>query len=209
MASRLLQPFCRTCHLDKSIFLFFFNDTATTEIYTLSLHDALPISAKSVRNHAGPVVFVSHDAAQRSARFVVLRSDSAPRIRSFDGRGWHRKDAHSALVAGVAAAPRCGLRPDFQSHAFSSAIHALHRARFRVSGRGQGEARTDPRAEWLPAAETSEGIDDNTGGGRGAPLIRGSTGRDPALDQPRNVAEKIAADCAGRSAGTRSETGFP
>src|SRR2546430_12357575 len=28
----------------KSIFFFFFNDTATTEIYTLSLHDALPIS---------------------------------------------------------------------------------------------------------------------------------------------------------------------
>src|SRR5258708_9138270 len=26
--------------------LFFFNDTATTEIYTLSLHDALPISAE-------------------------------------------------------------------------------------------------------------------------------------------------------------------
>src|SRR5690348_18425795 len=28
-------------------FFFFFNDTATTEIYTLSLHDALPISALS------------------------------------------------------------------------------------------------------------------------------------------------------------------
>src|SRR2546426_3018566 len=28
---------------------FFFNDTATTEIYTLSLHDALPISASSTR----------------------------------------------------------------------------------------------------------------------------------------------------------------
>src|SRR2546422_7040456 len=27
-----------------SAFFFFFNDTATTEIYTLSLHDALPIS---------------------------------------------------------------------------------------------------------------------------------------------------------------------
>src|SRR2546430_9727934 len=27
-------------------FFFFFNDTATTEIYTLSLHDALPISAE-------------------------------------------------------------------------------------------------------------------------------------------------------------------
>src|SRR2546430_11380449 len=27
---------------------FFFNDTATTEIYTLSLHDALPISRRAV-----------------------------------------------------------------------------------------------------------------------------------------------------------------
>src|SRR2546429_3212748 len=32
----------------SQIALFFFNDTATTEIYTLSLHDALPIS--------GPVI---------------------------------------------------------------------------------------------------------------------------------------------------------
>ena len=31
------------------VFFFFFNDTATTEIYTLSLHDALPIS----RAHEG------------------------------------------------------------------------------------------------------------------------------------------------------------
>src|SRR2546422_907219 len=29
----------------SSSFFFFFNDTATTEIYTLSLHDALPISS--------------------------------------------------------------------------------------------------------------------------------------------------------------------
>src|SRR2546430_15754833 len=29
----------------SGFFFFFFNDTATTEIYTLSLHDALPISA--------------------------------------------------------------------------------------------------------------------------------------------------------------------
>src|SRR3712207_7203821 len=29
------------------LFFFFFNDTATTEIYTLSLHDALPISTSS------------------------------------------------------------------------------------------------------------------------------------------------------------------
>src|SRR5258707_10826868 len=30
--------------LHSSLLFFFFNDTATTEIYTLSLHDALPIS---------------------------------------------------------------------------------------------------------------------------------------------------------------------
>src|SRR2546426_7162011 len=33
--------------LDVSSLFFFFNDTATTEIYTLSLHDALPISQET------------------------------------------------------------------------------------------------------------------------------------------------------------------
>src|SRR5690554_7759801 len=35
-------------------FFFFFNDTATTEIYTLSLHDALPISNESSRKTPCP-----------------------------------------------------------------------------------------------------------------------------------------------------------
>src|SRR2546430_11447701 len=42
----------------RLIYFFFFNDTATTEIYTLSLHDALPISHprnRLVRPAAGPV----------------------------------------------------------------------------------------------------------------------------------------------------------
>src|SRR5215475_14980981 len=34
-------------------FFFFFNDTATTEIYTLSLHDALPISWCRTDRHGG------------------------------------------------------------------------------------------------------------------------------------------------------------
>src|SRR3989441_12062153 len=38
--------------LPTFFFFFFFNDTATTEIYTLSLHDALPISKRRVGNHA-------------------------------------------------------------------------------------------------------------------------------------------------------------
>src|SRR2546422_8237075 len=44
-------------HATRHVSLFFFfNDTATTEIYTLSLHDALPISRRegprAVRRHA-------------------------------------------------------------------------------------------------------------------------------------------------------------
>src|SRR2546427_68759 len=35
--------FCTYTLLPEYILFFFFNDTATTEIYTLSLHDALPI----------------------------------------------------------------------------------------------------------------------------------------------------------------------
>src|SRR2546427_12424497 len=35
-----------------TFFFFFFNDTATTEIYTLSLHDALPIWEESYRASA-------------------------------------------------------------------------------------------------------------------------------------------------------------
>src|SRR6266481_8142217 len=35
-----------------SLFFFFFNDTATTEIYTLSLHDALPICRTHRPRHA-------------------------------------------------------------------------------------------------------------------------------------------------------------
>src|SRR5437016_7278861 len=45
-------PWCRSGYLSCS-FLFFFNDTATTEIYTLSLHDALPISDRRRRSR-GP-----------------------------------------------------------------------------------------------------------------------------------------------------------
>src|SRR2546427_4784170 len=37
----------RHCRHDQNCFFFFFNDTATTEIYTLSLHDALPISRRT------------------------------------------------------------------------------------------------------------------------------------------------------------------
>src|SRR3712207_8634929 len=63
---------------------FFFNDTATTEIYTLSLHDALPIY---------PAARLSFMLSDSGARVIVteeaLRSrlpDHAARVVSLDGR---------------------------------------------------------------------------------------------------------------------------
>src|SRR5256885_13138332 len=38
-------------------FFFFFNDTATTEIYTLSLHDALPILTSYLNEHGRPITY--------------------------------------------------------------------------------------------------------------------------------------------------------
>src|SRR2546426_12217203 len=49
-AMRLLSLSFSIFRLATSFFFFFFNDTATTEIYTLSLHDALPIYLE-VREH--------------------------------------------------------------------------------------------------------------------------------------------------------------
>src|SRR5262245_64039088 len=51
---------------------FFFNDTATTEIYTLSLHDALPIS------------FAPCSSIRRNA--FLTRPISPPRSRRLRGR---------------------------------------------------------------------------------------------------------------------------
>src|SRR5258706_15048126 len=41
-----LLDFESSCAEPLTTYFFFFNDTATTEIYTLSLHDALPISPR-------------------------------------------------------------------------------------------------------------------------------------------------------------------
>src|SRR5687767_15860098 len=54
-----------------SLQLFFFNDTATTEIYTLSLHDALPISV-SVN------MKVPKYQKERRSRFQCTHAPSSP-----------------------------------------------------------------------------------------------------------------------------------
>src|SRR2546430_15139432 len=56
--------------LRRAVFFFFFNDTATTEIYTLSLHDALPISRlpRTLASIPRPSVCWSSDGAARTER---------------------------------------------------------------------------------------------------------------------------------------------
>src|SRR6202045_5375805 len=55
-----------------SIFFFFFNDTATTEIYTLSLHDALPIWVSMADSrtviHVSPLIDASCGLDRKSTR---------------------------------------------------------------------------------------------------------------------------------------------
>src|SRR2546421_10340570 len=53
----------------SSPFFFFFNDTATTEIYTLSLHDALPISCDSP---IGKVLIAVERASAAFADHVIV-----------------------------------------------------------------------------------------------------------------------------------------
>ena len=52
--------------------IFFFNDTATTEIYTLSLHDALPISRdREMAENAGVSRFMTKPGANSEVLSAV------------------------------------------------------------------------------------------------------------------------------------------
>src|SRR2546430_7426122 len=67
---------CLCPHLKLLYLFFFFNDTATTEIYTLSLHDALPISSSM------PTRALSGDLRRPSTRCANGRAPkSSTRLR--------------------------------------------------------------------------------------------------------------------------------
>src|SRR5258708_16076916 len=67
--------------LSRSLTFFFFNDTATTEIYTLSLHDALPILKAGTRRAAGRLCWAvsiapeKRPSTSRSMRSSTTRAD--------------------------------------------------------------------------------------------------------------------------------------
>src|SRR2546427_6889650 len=72
-------------HYSFMSLLFFFNDTATTEIYTLSLHDALPI-------------FVSVPSSSACASFSPNASftRTCTRCGRSDGRTSRRSEEHTS-----------------------------------------------------------------------------------------------------------------
>src|SRR2546422_933682 len=84
-----LVLFCRQthgAHLQRPalvLLFFFFNDTATTEIYTLSLHDALPISARARRQ--GREDRLRPDRRLLRAAVALLRDRKSTRLNSSHG----------------------------------------------------------------------------------------------------------------------------
>src|SRR5882762_6119669 len=84
---------CIGCYDGCVFFVFFFNDTATTEIYTLSLHDALPIAceteaaASQTPSICPPIASVSAGAAPRyptSVTSIPAACAKLLQIRKFD-----------------------------------------------------------------------------------------------------------------------------
>src|SRR2546422_8538763 len=73
-------------------FFFFFNDTATTEIYTLSLHDALPICERVGRDPQP----VRHLAAVREDIARLRRVELERYEQALVGRVHHRSEEHTS-----------------------------------------------------------------------------------------------------------------
>src|SRR2546427_1978968 len=83
----------------RSFCFFFFNDTATTEIYTLSLHDALPIwrglCHQPARQHHRDRTGGTRRAGRAAASCAARGSASAHRVRRQRGR-WPRSEEHTS-----------------------------------------------------------------------------------------------------------------
>src|SRR5258708_11953915 len=81
---------------------FFFNDTATTEIYTLSLHDALPISRGSPAwpRRSGPLSAPAREFVQREFRIAVRKWTTARRLRR-DRKSTRLNSSHQIISYAV------------------------------------------------------------------------------------------------------------
>src|SRR3712207_8819824 len=84
---------------------FFFNDTATTEIYTLSLHDALPILALQIGTSTGRCMVSSGTSiASRPAsgpRLAASVSSGAREANSLDRKSTRLNSSHANISYAV------------------------------------------------------------------------------------------------------------
>src|SRR2546429_9883518 len=103
---------------------FFFNDTATTEIYTLSLHDALPIALWPLPDRQGipfgPANRAQKDSVDFPANLQRLRGQR--RSRGVNGCAAQRKfDKFKFVIELVSRFPQNGCRSprDFRPDAVS------------------------------------------------------------------------------------------
>src|SRR3712207_8196073 len=87
----------------------FFNDTATTEIYTLSLHDALPIySAEGTLSHVGADALVLDDGPHQMLipyravlRYAGLGRFSAAEPSTVDRKSTRLNSSHANITYAV------------------------------------------------------------------------------------------------------------
>src|SRR5256885_12248999 len=73
--------FCQVSTSFSCFFFFFFNDTATTEIYTLSLHDALPI-CHAPADDTSEQEPGSHRGSRPGLRWPAVRDRKSTRLNS-------------------------------------------------------------------------------------------------------------------------------
>src|SRR5207249_4760902 len=119
-----LPLLCHMCAPSRPLHFFFFTAPATTEIYPLSLHDALPISTQAPPNVRGPGAKfprASPCLRVRAAGPRARRETSSAAVRRRRGGGWHRALAHRTDQA--SACNRSGISPltrtcDAESAAF-------------------------------------------------------------------------------------------
>src|SRR6267142_5495977 len=84
-------------------FFFFFNDTATTEIYTLSLHDALPISAGAPLRHRAVRAARPADGTRLRVLGGHARGHGGDELRGRAGVGESKRHRNAAISSSNAA----------------------------------------------------------------------------------------------------------
>src|SRR5256886_12617515 len=130
------------------LIFFFFNDTATTEIYTLSLHDALPISR--ALHVAGPGAG-DREYGARLGRVLGRPARSlrcAHRRAAQDGGARRNTAAHSRHLGGFPLSNAAGLRRGLPAAARGSrAPGAIQLCAARAPARAADRARLPSRSE--------------------------------------------------------------